>query len=683
MSKNKDINLADKESKSSQIIIISKGRLSSAKNNFSFITLQEGQRKLTIKLKNETLSKNSINQAVSSIKRDMLLRNSRSYSKLENNNKKLEKNINTLNGKSSKENIIKTIKLKSILSLETTKSLNMITTGNNKQDIISKNENEIKIKTKDLISNKESKDINNFIDFNNQVNEEITININDGKDEDSNNIESNTHSNNSRKVISQNYLNNIINNSRKLKIDSISKHKSEENKMPNSGRIKEENETKRNENYGNIQRSEKTTKSIMGSMIGYGSLDNRESNKENNYLNINRLMTENEGEIKSAGGDGSIKSKDELISNSKSRKIDENDEGEEDEYDEVEDEYDEKIVNDNNRKVINSMNILNMNKLKNAGNGDDNKKNELKNEFNDDTKNNNDDRVIKSLYLSTNYITDNIYTMCSICEHTYNISKLFVAECEEHFLCKRCTKNYYEEKIEDGITEICCPFLKCKAKVNLSKLKNIIGPDHYKRLINKNYNSIGDNEEYKNSLIFTKLKTYYNKGNAAQYSKKNVIDINSNKNFFNYNRIKDGYCPFCNEESLFSKTNSHYSKCLYCLEKICRYCYKLYNEKHMDIHSKDYCKVYYRLDDDKIQKNKFHIYLGQLFFVLSCFYLTFAGSFYIFKKMFFYLFNANNNKNFVKSILGYFFAMILFIISIPILVLLYPYFPSILAMSDY
>ena len=212
--------------------------------------------------------------------------------------------------------------------------------------------------------------------------------------------------------------------------------------------------------------------------------------------------------------------------------------------------------------------------------------------------------------------------MCNICEHSYPLTKLFVAECETHYLCKRCTKNYYEEIIEEGRNEICCPFLKCKAKINLNELQQLISLEHYKRLINtenKEYKKNTENkenvidlypEETTNNLVFTKLKTSYNKKKIESYTKKHVIDINTNKSFFNYNKEKEGYCPFCLKESLFSKTNTHYYKCLNCLCKICRYCFKEFIDRHMDIHNVEHCKLYYRLDGDLNEK----IYLSLLYY---------------------------------------------------------------------
>ena len=73
----------DKESKSSQIIIISKDRLSSAKLNLNYMTIKEGDFKFTIKMKNEMLNKNNINKTIESIKEN-ILKHSKSYGKLEN-----------------------------------------------------------------------------------------------------------------------------------------------------------------------------------------------------------------------------------------------------------------------------------------------------------------------------------------------------------------------------------------------------------------------------------------------------------------------------------------------------------------------------------------------------------------------------------------------------------------------
>ena len=50
----------DKDRTSSNILIISKSRLSSAKNRTNFLTIKEGGKKLTLKMKNGPLTKSDI-----------------------------------------------------------------------------------------------------------------------------------------------------------------------------------------------------------------------------------------------------------------------------------------------------------------------------------------------------------------------------------------------------------------------------------------------------------------------------------------------------------------------------------------------------------------------------------------------------------------------------------------------
>ena len=510
---------------------------------------------------------------------------------------------------------------------------------------------------------------NNYI-YNN-INNEDFANINKIGRNNNENICNNHHN---LKIISQNYFKNPLNNSQKEKMESINKYKSEEINLLKTHDINEYG--KKNDKLKNMNRpSEITTKSLLGSMTAqYGNDIN---------TNIHRLMTEQEiDEI------NLVNSKSDLISEKKNIKIDENEnEEEEDEEEEVIDEYDEKIKDDNNRKIINNLNIMKTNCLHNIDN------NESKNEYNEAKQDIDIGKIIKSAILNSNIDNNNnynnkynnnnnsnIYRMCSICEHTY--LKLFVAECNDHYICKRCAKNYYEEIIEDGIKELFCPFVRCKAKVNLKELKNIISPEHYNRLINQSQET--KYEETQNKLVYAKLKTNCNKENIQIYTKKHVIDINSNKNFYDYNSFKEVYCPHCFEESLFSKTNTHYFKCLNCLIKICKYCFKEYIDRHIDIHYIDHCKVYYRLEDDQNKRKiLFFIFLLQLIFVFACFYFTFVGSFYFFRDYFFKFFNTKNNGNFIKYFFTYFFSMVCFIISVPFIFLFYPYFPSIIALFDY
>ena len=144
-------NLSDKsEGRSSQLVIISKNRLSSARNKENYLTIQDGN-KVYKKLIKGNLSRQDINQTISSIKNEMV-RNSKSYMTLnyKEANKldlylkkkkiliKDEKKLNISNSETKINNNkinIPSSQLKSILSIETTKSGNIIKTTDNLNDI--------------------------------------------------------------------------------------------------------------------------------------------------------------------------------------------------------------------------------------------------------------------------------------------------------------------------------------------------------------------------------------------------------------------------------------------------------------------------------------------------------------------------------------------------------------------
>ena len=651
------------ESKSSQIIIIYKNRLSNSYNNLNYLTLQEGDLKLTGKMKNENINKHNIIKTITSLKKNKL-QHSRTYGKLDKNldltlNKK---NIlhNQLNKNKSKDKIIKKIKIKKLnLNIENTKNIMLKSTDDCKDNKSNNNEREINIKNFDIASKDNNNENNNndniTITITNNDNNTITIN-----EKDENSLYNNINTNSARKLISQNYLNNLIDNNKILKLP-INEQKSEEINLVNPCYMSDE---RKNEiNREKSKQSEKTTKNILGSKIEHKATDI-----------INNLKTDNEDKSKK----DSIKSQNMLITENQRIKIDENeDEDEDEEYMEVEDEYDENINDDNKRKYIINFNIINNNKLNIINNYNSNNENQQEN-LNNELQNTNNKNIVKNIFLQQN--NNNIYKTCYICDHSFNLTKMFVAECKEHYVCRKCAKIYYENLIENGVKDILCSSFKCKASVNITNLENIISEEHYIRLTRKGRVITNNSDESQN----TKLKTNYSKENIQLYIKKHVIDINSNKNFFNYNREKEGYCPFCLEESLYSKSNKHYYKCLNCLSKVCKYCFKEYNERHIDINSYEYCRVFYRADEDeKNKKSKKNQLLIQYFFVFVSFYLSFAGSFYYFRKIFFALLNMNNNRNIIKYIILYFFTIICFIISFPFIFLLFPYFPSIMALCDY
>ena len=143
----------------SKLIIVSKGRIISAKDHINYITLKEGELKLTMQVSNSTLTKNDINKFVNNMK-SQKLRNANSYSNLLENSKDNKKNTISKEKKffkiinKEKENIKK---IQETTNIETTKNNNFmetsdnITNRNNKDNNKDNNDNKEEMKIADKI----------------------------------------------------------------------------------------------------------------------------------------------------------------------------------------------------------------------------------------------------------------------------------------------------------------------------------------------------------------------------------------------------------------------------------------------------------------------------------------------------------------------------------------------------
>ena len=69
MTKQKATKSRDKDHKSSQIIIISKSRLSSPKDKVNFKSLQDGDKKITIQMNNESINKKKKSSLIKILKK--------------------------------------------------------------------------------------------------------------------------------------------------------------------------------------------------------------------------------------------------------------------------------------------------------------------------------------------------------------------------------------------------------------------------------------------------------------------------------------------------------------------------------------------------------------------------------------------------------------------------------------
>ena len=272
--------------------------------------------------------------------------------------------------------------------------------------------------------------------------------------------------------------------------------------------------------------------------------------------------------------------------------------------------------------------------------------------------------------------------ICSICDVKYASYFFYVAECHTHFLCKKCAKTFYEEKIEMGAKELFCPFIFCKKKFLKSQAKKFLSNKHYKMLIE---------EEKTNNFNSLKLRNNYNnKKEMKNYSENHVLDINNNKIFYNFNKNKNIFCSRCNNQSLFCREKQLFMRCLFCNFEQCKYCFKEYTHDHFDMNSNNYCRIYYRDSDiDKISKSKMYLFLKQILLVFASFFLIIISFWKLSKSMFFNCFfklNENNNNCilfYIKIILIYILTFLIFAIFLPINIIIFPWFPSFLAIFDY
>ena len=274
--------------------------------------------------------------------------------------------------------------------------------------------------------------------------------------------------------------------------------------------------------------------------------------------------------------------------------------------------------------------------------------------------------------------------ICSICDVKYASYFFYVAECHTHFLCKKCAKTFYEEKIEMGAKELFCPFIFCKKKFLKSQAKKFLSNKHYKMLVE---------EEKTNNFNSLKLRNNYNNNNKKEmknYSENHVLDINNNKIFYNFNKNKNIFCSRCNNQSLFCREKQLFMRCLFCNFEQCKYCFKEYTQDHFDMNSNNYCRIYYRDSDiDKISKSKMYLFLKQILLVFASFFLIIISFWKLSKSMFFNCFfklNENNNNCilfYIKIILIYILTFLIFAIFLPINIIMFPWFPSFLAIFDY
>ena len=333
------------------------------------------------------------------------------------------------------------------------------------------------------------------------------------------------------------------------------------------------------------------------------------------------------------------------------------------------------LINENNKNLIMAANAM-RNLFRSEKNNNQNLllDNPILNE-NNSFNNSNNNVYYKSF--------QNIQRECYICEKSFFYVGLYCAECNTHYLCRKCLKSYYEDLIEkQNFSKVLkCPCAKCDKNISYEKIvKDIISDTHEKMYENHSQFLEGGLGHNPDKDIFDK--------NLTLYTKKHVLDVNNNKNIYMYKKTKDRYCPKCLMPFLFSKTNNNFIKCLFCNLKICKYCLKEFTPRHLNLQAENHCKIRFRRDlDEPEKKNLFIQYLIQLFFVIASYILLFPGTFLSLLEMFnkcFRINKKNKNKSFyIKSIFCWIFCALFFIISIPFIIIIYSMFPAFFAKFDY
>ena len=179
--------------KNNKLIIVSKGRLISAKQNINYITLQEGDLKLTMEVNNSSLNRDDINKAVNNIK-SQNIHNSKSNTNIIKNEQD-----DSIIMKSTEKKYFKILykqKEKNKLKIDQTKNDNFIeTTGNIKDNSDNKQNDKIEIKElkSNIPSNSNKDEIKSSI--NDDVIDDIIIN-----DKIEDNIKNNEDDNNDNKL---------------------------------------------------------------------------------------------------------------------------------------------------------------------------------------------------------------------------------------------------------------------------------------------------------------------------------------------------------------------------------------------------------------------------------------------------------------------------------------------------
>ena len=269
------------------------------------------------------------------------------------------------------------------------------------------------------------------------------------------------------------------------------------------------------------------------------------------------------------------------------------------------------------------------------------------------------------------------YFPCFMCDKFYEINGYnFPGNVCSHLFCSKCGKFYYEELIDNNEIKMKCPKFKCNNILTNDLIKQIVSTTHYDKLIQnieKTERSSKNQLNLENSINENHKENERKKQELQSYIYEHVIDVNSNKKFYLFNKAKIIYCNKCYEPALYSKSGNNFIKCLNCGITICRYCFKPFNKDHFIISNENHCKVYLRKRFISLRKpNCFSEFFQELGLVIISYIMLFIGLFCAIHSC---LGCGKRILNICIQIIITLFSLLFTIILSPFILILLPYFP--------
>ena len=298
---------------------------------------------------------------------------------------------------------------------------------------------------------------------------------------------------------------------------------------------------------------------------------------------------------------------------------------------------------------------------------------------------------------------------CFICNS--NDGKLYHTKNCNHYFCKECGQNYFEQQVQRVKYTLKCPKYDCNNYLNLNNIKEILTQDTFIKLdtyqkINHNFNkmtSIKINEKIIPELYTPKLKprnsietitnesckgldclksnflkiphNKKNKKKCFSHKNKHILKIDNSTKFKRKieqeKEINNIRCLKCKKPSLFKRDDLSFIRCLNCDNVFCKFCLKKFNNIYH--RRKFFCGHCYLKRKKRKKLNFLSKMKYEILFVFSGFFVIIIG----FSKYEIEFIIKKKRKCFILYIIYIIFFVIIFSLNFIIGILFFPYFPVI------